>query len=80
MNTKILKNWEEAVGDLTGIKDDDLIITLEFTTVWKVDVPKISKNLTNKLKNMIGKRIGVIKTDIPGKEVLVREIKNKRTG
>ena len=34
MNTKILKHWQEAVGDLTGIKDDDFIITLEFTTVW----------------------------------------------
>jgi len=78
MNDKSLKQWQEVVGNLTGVKDDHFMITLEFTTVWTVEVPRISKDLVKKLKGMIGKQIGVLCTDIPGKEVLVREIKKRK--
>ena len=75
MNEQMLEVWEEAVGTLTGIKDDCFIITLEFTTVWKVEVPRISKDLIKKFDGMIGKHIGVLRTDLPGREILLREDK-----
>jgi len=74
----MLKEWQEAVGDLTEVKDDGFVITLEFTTIWGVEVPRMTKDLIKKFKGMVGKRIGVLRTDIPGKEILVREIKRKK--
>ena len=48
MGIKILKQQEESVGDLTGAKDDYFIITLEFTTVWKVQVEDKKEKLKKK--------------------------------
>ena len=78
MKDLILKEWEESIGDLTDLKDDGFVITLEFTTIWSVEVPRMTKDLIKKFKGMVGARIGVLRTDIPGKEILVREIKRKK--
>jgi len=73
MNEHVLKEWHEAIGKLTGVKEEKDTITIEFTTVWSVKVPKASDDLIKKLKGMIGKKIGVLRTDIPGREILLRE-------
>lgn len=67
----MLKEWEEVVGMLTNVKDDDEDILLEFTSVMTVRIPKTTDDLTKKLQDLIGKRIGVLRTDVPGKEILV---------
>lgn len=77
MNDKILKEWEEAVGTLTAVKDEGYVITLEFTAVWQVQVPRMSNDLIKKFNRLIGKKIGVLRTDIPGKEVRCRVIKKE---
>ena len=77
MNDKILKEWEEAVGTLTAVKDEGYAITLEFTTVWHVQVPRMSNDLIKKFNRMIGKKIGVLRTDVPGKEVRCRVIRKE---
>jgi hypothetical protein len=48
---------------------------MEFTAVWSVKVPKASDDLTKKLQGMIGKQMGVLRTDIPEKEIILRENK-----
>ena len=77
MNEQMLKKWHEAVGKLTGVKDEGYAITLEFTAVWQVQVPRMSNDVVKNLNGLIGKRIGVLRTDIPSKQVLIREIKTK---
>ena len=69
----MLKEWEEAVGKLTNVMDNEDYLHLEFTTVWSIGIPKISESLTKKIHKMIGENIGIIRTDIPGKEILVRK-------
>jgi len=71
----MLKEWHEAVGKLTAVTEEDDIITMEFTAIWSIKVPKASEDLTKKLQEMIGKTIGVLRTDIPGREILLREDK-----
>ena len=77
MNDKILKEWEEAVGTLTAVKDEGYAITLEFTAVWQVQVPRMSNDLIKKFNRFIGKKIGVLRTDIPENEVRCRVIKKE---
>jgi len=77
MKDKILKEWEEVVGKLTAVKDEGYAITLVFTTVWHVEVPRLSNALIKKFNRMIGMKIGVLRTDVPGKEVLCREIQKE---
>lgn len=74
MNESILKEWQEAIGILSAVKDEGYAITLEFTTVWCVQVPRMSNDLIKKFEEKIGKYIGVLRTDIPEKEILLREI------
>ena len=75
MNEPMLKEWHEAVGKLTAVTEEDDSITIEFTAVWSIKVPKASNDLAKKLHGMIGKKIGVLRTDIPGREILLREDK-----
>ena len=75
MNKQMLKEWHEAVGKLTAVTEEDDVITIEFTAVWSIKVPKASNDLTKTLQGMIGKKIGVLRTDIPGREILLREDK-----
>lgn len=75
MNEHVLKEWHEAIGKLTGVKEENDTITMQFTAVWSINVVKASDDLTKKLQGMIGKKIGVLRTDIPGREILLREYK-----
>lgn len=80
MNAKTLDIWEEALGKLTGVNDNYFVITLEFTTVWNIEVPRMSNDLVKDLKQMIGKDIAILRTDISGKEILMHEIKIEKKG
>ena len=61
-----LGEWEEYIGILRDVRIHDGIILLEFDDCYiqlygDLDVEKY-----------IGKRIGILRTDIKGREVLVR--------
>ena len=63
-----LGEWEEYIGILRDVRIHDGIILLEFDDCYiqlygDLDVEKY-----------IGKRIGILRTDIKGREILVREI------
>ena len=63
-----LGEWEEYIGILRDVRIHDGIILLEFDDCYiqlygDLDVEKY-----------IGKRIGILRTDIKGREILVRAI------
>lgn len=79
MKDLILKEWQEAIGELIAVKDEGYAIKLEFKAIWCVQVPRMSNDLMKEFNQMIGKKIGVLRTDIPGKEVLCRETQKEET-
>jgi hypothetical protein len=76
MNEAIrLKPWEEACGRLQGVAEDYPYITLDFGKFRVVfgsdEANAIKDQLTEEL---IGKRISVLRTDIPDKPALMRVV------
>ena len=65
----MLKPWQEIVGELKKIEEENGFL--------KVNIGKHSIYLPLHMKKIlckyIGKRIGILRTDIPGKEYLVAE-------
>jgi hypothetical protein len=60
--------YEETVGRLTKLTRNQ-----EFLIAWISDVDLVlPPEMENKLRPLIGKRIGILRTDIPGKEYLIR--------
>ncbi len=70
-----LGTFEEAVGDFFEQKSDgeNLIVR-----IGKIDI-FLPWELEKNLRPLIGKRIGILHTDIPGKQYLVRIITQKST-
>lgn len=70
-----LKPWEEACGTLQGVDDDYPYLTLDFGKFRVVfgsdEASAIKSQLTEEL---IGKRISILRTDLPDKPALVREL------
>jgi len=76
MNQAIrLKPWEEACGTLQGIDEDYPYLTLDFgkfrVVLGSDEASAIKNRLTDEL---IGKRISVLRTDIPDKPALMRVV------
>lgn len=63
-----LKPWEEIVGRLEEIEEADEEIIANISG-YRVVLPKYMKR---KLSKCHGKRIGILRTDIEGKEYLLR--------
>jgi len=53
MDEHVLKEWHEAIGKLTGVKEENDTITIEFTEVWCIKVPKASDDLAKKLLSIV---------------------------
>ncbi|MBC7129354.1 MAG: hypothetical protein H5T45_06465 [Thermoplasmatales archaeon] len=71
---RYLEPWEEAHGKLEEIKETEkgLILCMSFGNVCIKD-----KSLIEKLKELKGKKIAILRTDIEGKEYLVRVAEEK---
>ena len=65
---KCLDFYEEAVGTLTELAEGQGFLTARISKVVLILPPEME----GKLRPLIGKRIGILRTDIPGKEYLVR--------
>jgi len=72
---KRLSPWEEACGRLLGIAEDHPYLVLDFgkfrLILSSTEVDSMREKLDEK---MIGKRISVLRTDIPDQPILVREL------
>jgi hypothetical protein len=62
--------YEEAVGTLTGLTVDQGFLIAQISKVSLV----LPHEMEDKLRPIIGKRVGILHTDIPGKEYLIRVI------
>jgi hypothetical protein len=60
--------YEEAVGILSELTEDQGFLIARISKV----ILAFPYEMEDKLRPLIGKRIGVLRTDIPGREYLVR--------
>jgi hypothetical protein len=70
---KRLDIWEEACGRLHGVAEDYPYLTLDFGRFHVMIVPEEANKIKGQLEEMIGKKISVLRTDLPDKPILVRE-------
>jgi hypothetical protein len=59
--------FEEAIGTLTELTEEEFL-NARISEV----VLELPAEMENKLRPLIGKRIVILRTDIPGKEYLIR--------
>ncbi|UEC43439.1 MAG: hypothetical protein METHAR1v1_1400005 [Methanothrix sp.] len=76
MNEAIrLKPWEEACGMLQSVVEEFPYLTLDFGKFRVVLGSDEASNIKSRLTGeLIGKRISVLRTDIPDKPALMRVI------
>ncbi|MBC7128322.1 MAG: hypothetical protein H5T45_01140 [Thermoplasmatales archaeon] len=74
MELRCLEPWEEAHGKLEEIKETEegLILCMSFGNVCIKD-----KSLIAQLNELKGRKIAILRTDIEGKEYLVRVAEEK---
>jgi len=65
--------WSEAVGDVKEIKEEGDIAILSLEGVGDIAI-KNDKSLILKLKKAMGQRIGILRTDIPGRKYVLRKL------
>ena len=70
----VLSHWMEIIGLLHSLNDREDVLLAEIGTE-KVALPA---NLREVLCPQIGHRIAILRTDIPGKEHLVRIVTEKK--
>lgn len=71
---KELRVWQEAIGELKGIKTSRNTLLVKLN-VGILKIP-YQKDFEEKLRNLRGKKIGILHTDIEEKEYLIREAEN----
>jgi len=64
--------WAEAVGNVQGIKENGDVVVLTLEGVGEIAI-KNDRSLISKLKKAMGQRVGILKTDIPGREYIFRK-------
>jgi len=67
-----LKPWEECAGKLLNITQVNNLIILSFNSGINICFIGTDSELINKLKESVGKTISILKTDIVGKEYLLK--------
>jgi len=69
-----LRCWEEVVGRFLGLERDDqwLIVKISYgILIFPVDSPE-AQFLTEKLKGLSGRRVGILRTDLVEKPIVVK--------
>lgn len=72
-NTYPMQPFEEVIGVLHEMAEDNGAL---ITKIGKLNVA-LPWELENELKSLIGCKIGILRTDIPGKTYLWKLIENK---
>jgi hypothetical protein len=70
-----LHHWEEAVGPLEKIGMENGLLKVVIGKIILI----LPLEMERKLAPLMGKRIGILRMDILGKEYLVRSIPGKKT-
>jgi intein-encoded DNA endonuclease-like protein len=68
-----LKDWEEVIGVLIRVENLGEERKLTIRCKRTIFVIKVPKNL--KCRSLLGKRIALLKSDLPEKLLLIRELK-----
>lgn len=63
-----LQCWEEAVGSLEEIRKEDGLLKAKISRIIVIAPTRLEEAL----KPLLGRRIAILRTDIPGKEYLFR--------
>lgn len=66
--------WEEVVGNLQEITNEENKITLSFKEGIRLSLLP-DPRLIGSLQEKVGKKIGILRTDLPSKPYLVRDEK-----
>ena len=75
LNVQLLGLYEEALGTLSELTIDQGFLIARISKV----VLALPPELEGKLAPLMGTRIGILRTDILGKEYLVRSIPREKT-
>lgn len=67
-----LDPWEEARGTLMAVKDEGIYLVLDFGKFSIRLRSNESTAIRNRLKSKIGSRIGVLRTDLPDRPLVMR--------
>jgi hypothetical protein len=72
---KRLPNYGEVVGTYWGSTED--LGGLQNVRIGNVNIA-LPPEVEQKLRPLIGKRIGILHTDVPGKEYLIRDLSEEK--
>ena len=72
--TKKIGCWEEVVGKLRNLEEEQESIVLVFDGVGKIKIHSKDENLLQKLRQAQGKYVAVLHTDNPKKEYIFKVI------
>lgn len=75
-NMTILSPYMEAVGTLAGLVEQDGVLLAEIAR----HVVVLPIGLKDELVPHVGRRIAILRTDIPGREYMIRVISGRETG
>lgn len=68
MKIKAIPFWNEIVGIIEEVRDNTII----FRDIGGVEIT--SNELISKANKNIGKKVSILRTDLEGKEYLLREV------
>lgn len=69
---KTLDPWEEACGTLKAVRDEGNNLVLDFEKFSIRLKSNESAAIRNGLKNKVGSRIAVLRTDLPDRPLVMR--------
>ena len=74
MKTRRAQLWEENSGINNGLKEVDGYLQLDFGSFQVLLDLDESSHIRDRLEKSVGRRICLIRTDIPGKELLMIDL------
>jgi len=74
MRARRMQLWEEKSGINNGLKEVDGYLQLDFGSFQVLLDLDESSHIRDRLEKSVGRRISLIRTDIPGKELLMIDL------
>ena len=75
---KQIQPWEEACGILLGLHEVDGYLLLDFSSFQILLGLHESLLIRERLEKSVGRRISILKTDLPGEKILVLDLEPAR--
>jgi hypothetical protein len=74
MRARRMQLWEEDCGINNGLKEVDGYLQLDLGSFQVLLGLDESSHIRDRLEESVGRRISLIRTDIPGKELLIIDL------